>query len=138
MINLPVWAKVLWWSLLVATLLLILSRRLGDVFVGRGSALDALFIALLAALLLAPLFTEVSLLGVSLKQEVAELKRDVASVRNEVRSEFRATVSPQIYMNPPPDSVLPALEEKIRGMLSEILASATVKPTPELATSITD
>jgi hypothetical protein len=76
------------------------------------------------ALLLAPLFKEVSLLGITLKQEVDELKRFVSTQVADVRADLKNVVDVRINNTipaPPPDAQLPELETRIKRYLSEAL-----------------
>ncbi len=121
--KLPNWAKIAWWIALVLLLIIFIAIRFSDLAAGRGVGIDALAIVLLAALLLAPLFVEISMFGITLKQQIDDVKSEVASLRNDVKAavDFRAVVSPQINMYPgaPPDSLLPELEKRINAMLSQ-------------------
>src|SRR5258705_7897034 len=95
--------RIAYWLSLVGVLTWFLGQRAEDAIVGRATLADTLVFAVWIALLLAPLFTEVELLGVKLKQAVEEarkeIKSEIASLRNEVSTavSVRADVSPQFH-----------------------------------------
>jgi hypothetical protein len=64
------WFKILWWFLITVT------------------AVDVFFFAIWIALMLVPLFQEVSFLGVKFKQEVEGLKAFVATQVGDMRNEL--------------------------------------------------
>lgn len=101
-----------------------------------------------AALLLAPIFSEINLPGgIGLKQQIqqlrADVKADVASLRAEIttRLDVRNTFQPQIVLPvPAPDSQLPELEKRVRNAVAEALQEQHVDvplpPEPEIATDL--
>lgn len=128
--KLPNWLKISWWVVLTGLLTWFLYERSSALFAGQAVPADIVVFVIWVALLLAPLFNEVSLLGIKLKQEIDELKGQVASqisdVRNEIRNsvDARASVSQQFTIPmPAPDSQLPAIEAKIKQVISEALSS---------------
>jgi hypothetical protein len=124
----PNWLKTIWWALLVVLLSAFLKARLPELIDGKATAGDIAVFAILMALLLAPLFTEVALLGVTLKREIEELKSSVSAQLLEVRSDIRnavdikATVSPTFNIPPPPDAQLPAIEARVKEAVAAVLA----------------
>jgi hypothetical protein len=76
--KLPNWFKIVWWLLLTSGLTWVLYQRYPDLVAGHAAAADVFFFAVWIALLLAPLFQEVNLLGLKFKQEIDELKHFVA------------------------------------------------------------
>jgi hypothetical protein len=85
------------------------------------------------ALLLSPLFTEVALLGVTLKREIDELKDEVTSQIGEIKTEIRnavdvrTTVAPVFNIPPPPmDSELPRIIAEIKTAVSSALSDIHV------------
>lgn len=135
--QLPAWLKALWWLIVTATLTYFLHARLPDLLSGKAAAGDIAVFGVWMALLLAPLFSEVSLLGVTLKNEIEELKGTVATqlsdIRTEVRSavDIRTTFSPQFHMPAPvTDAQLPQLEERVKLAVESALASQGIKSAP--------
>ncbi|WP_051412954.1 hypothetical protein [Methylophilus sp. 5] len=127
--QLPNWAKILWWSILVGVLTYFLRERLPDLLTGKAAAADIAAFGVWMALLLAPLFNEVTLLGVTLKNQIEELKdhiaTQIADVRADVRNavDVRATVSPTFNLpGPPSDAQLPAIEAQVKAAVAAALA----------------
>lgn len=90
------------------------------------------------ALLLSPLFTEVELFGVTLKNEIEELKEDltaqIGDIRNDIRNavDVRATVSPVFNIpSPPKDSELPGMLAEIKSAISSASAERGAPPTTQ-------
>ena len=136
--KLPNWAKIAWWFVITAALTYFLRARLPDLLGGNASAADIAVFGVWMALLLAPLFSEVSLLGVTLKNEIQELKSTVATQLHEIRGEVRnavdvrATFSPQFHMPAPvADAQLPQLEERIKAAVTSALSAHGVKEEPK-------
>ena len=136
--KLPNWFKILWWLALTGSLTYFLFARLPDLLSGKAAVADIAVFGVWAALLLAPLFTEVSLLGVTLKNEIEELKEALSTQLNEMRTEVRSavevrtTVSPQFHMPAPvSDAQLPQLEERVKSAVSAALASHGLNAQPQ-------
>jgi hypothetical protein len=130
--KLPNWFKILWWALLTSGVSWLLYKRYPDLTAGHAAPVDIVFFVIWIALMLVPLFQEVSLLGLKFKQEVEGLKSFVAAqisdIRNEVKNAVDVTVSPQITIPPPtPDAKLPALEERIKAVVADALAAYGAK-----------
>jgi alkyl hydroperoxide reductase subunit AhpC len=62
--KLPNWFRILWWFLLTAGLTWVLYRRYPDLVAGHAAAVDVFVFAVWVALILVPLFHEVSFSGV--------------------------------------------------------------------------
>lgn len=123
--KIPNWMKIVWWGVLVGVLSYFLRERLPDLLSGKTAPADIAVFGVLMALLLAPLFSEVTLFGVTLKNEIEELKGQIAiqigEVRADIRSaiDVRATVSPTInFPMPPSDSRLPAIEQQVKAAVA--------------------
>jgi hypothetical protein len=124
--KLPNWFKVLWWILLLSVLTYFLYQRYSDLTAGNASYADILVFLVWVSLFLLPLFQEISLFGLTLRQEMESLKNDVQGTMNQLRAEIRNSidvrnqVSPNFTLYPPPpDSRLPEIEESIRKVLNE-------------------
>lgn len=127
--KIPNWAKLAWWAVLVCTLTYFLWARLPDLLSGEAAAADIAVFGVWMALLLSPLFTEVELFGVTLKNEIEELKENlttqIGDIRNDIRNavDVRATVSPIFNIpSPPKDSELPGMLEDIKSAISSAFA----------------
>jgi ABC-type transport system involved in multi-copper enzyme maturation permease subunit len=77
--QLPSWLRILWWLSLSLLLSAFLYSRHAALFAGTASLLDLVAFIVWIALLLAPLFSEVSFLGLTIKQQLNDLKQHVAS-----------------------------------------------------------
>jgi len=136
--KLPNWFRIAWWAALVLLVGELLFARRDDLLTGRAVPADVFIFLVLVALLLVPLFQEINLFGLKLKQEVAALKADVAGLRADIRNtvDLRTEISPTFNIpSPPPDEDLPALEERIGRVLKQVLTERGVPvsdfpPTP--------
>lgn len=106
-----------WWYLLVFVLLtVLLGGRWGHLQNGKAEPLDLILVAGFAALLFLPLVSEVTFAGVTLKQRVDDLKRELREQLVSLRSELvnlnvnQSSVS--VTNNPPVD---------LNGLKTEIL-----------------
>jgi len=133
--KLPNWFKITWWLLITGVITWLLYNRYPDLVAGKATGADMVAFVIWVALLLAPLFNEVSLLGITLKQEAEELRKFVAAqltdIRTEVRNavDVRTTFSPHITIPAPAtDSQLPELEARIKAAVSGAFASHGLKP----------
>jgi hypothetical protein len=128
--KLPNGVKIAWWLLLTGLLTVFLYHRYPDLAAGHATPADIVVFVIWIALLLAPIFSEVSLLGITLKQEIQELKgfvsAQVADIRSDVRNavDIRTTVSPHFYLPAPvADAALPGLKANIESAVAEALAA---------------
>ena len=124
--NLPNWFRILWWVLLSAGLIYLLSERFIAIQNGTATSVDAFLFLILVILLLLPLFSEFDFFGVKLKSHIHEMKMEVKEEVTELRKELinlgiSNQVNPNIYLNsPPPDSKLPELEKQYQEILNEL------------------
>ena len=135
--KLPNWFKVAWWLLLTGLLTTYLYRRYPELLLGDAVSADIVVFVIWIALLLAPLFNEVSLLGVTLRQQLDELKevvsKQITDVRNEVRSavDVRATISPHFNIPAPAtDAQLPEIERRIKSAVAEAFDAHGINAPP--------
>lgn len=124
--KLPDWAKWTWWILLVVGLAAFLAFRLPDLQAGRPTMFDGIVFAVLAGLLLLPFFSEISMLGVTLKQKVDEVKAEVAGLRTEIRVSNISSATINNYLTPPPDNELPRIAERLEAGVRAIEGRADI------------
>lgn len=132
----PNWFRIAWWVALLLGLSYMLSFRLGAIASGQAVPADVFIFLIWVALLLVPLFGELSFFGITLKQQVKELADQVAGLQNEIRNtvDVRTQINPVFQMPaPPPDSQLPLIEQRLRTVLQDVLRThgidqAQVKP----------
>lgn len=121
--------RVFWWISLLLGLTFLLSQRYTAFQKGETTILDALAFIIWIALLLVPLFQEISLFGVSLKGEIKELKQDLKADVDDLKTELKnsialnTNINPTIHLAsaPPPDSQLPELENQIKDALESFM-----------------
>jgi hypothetical protein len=131
-VRLPNWLRITWWLLLLVGLTLFVWQRYHVLAEGETTIIDVLAFIIWIALLLIPLFQEVSLFGVSLKGEIKELKEEVKSEVAGLRSEIKNSIDMRtnIYVpGPPSDTKLPELEEQIKRALKSVLEERGIQPT---------
>lgn len=139
--ELPNWFKVLWWLLLVLLFSFFLYQRYPELAAGKGTNADMVVLVTWITLLLAPLFKEVSIFGITLKQEIMKLRElfmtQVSQIRSDVRNavDVQTSFSPQIVM-PPTDAQLPELETRIKSAVSDALVSRGSKEIEEPAADL--
>jgi hypothetical protein len=128
--KLPNWLRITWWILLTTGLTIFLLWRLTALVIGAGTPFDMVAFVVWICLVLAPVFTEVELLGFRLKQEIASVKqhvdKQVESLRADIHNsvDVRSHFSPQItFTTPPADAQLPELEKHLLETLEETLRS---------------
>jgi len=128
--KLPLWIRILWWLILTGGLGAFLFSRLTSLTAGAGTPFDVAALILFAGLALAPVFSEVTLWGVSLKQHIDEAKREIKQDVDRLRSDVVASlhltsaVSQQIVVSaPPPDSHLSDLRVQIEDAIRAALAA---------------
>jgi hypothetical protein len=112
--RLPNWFKVVWWALLIALLTFFLLQRYPDLVEGRATPSDVFVFSVWAALVLVPLFQELNLFGIELKQEVRELRSELKFELMNLHSQIRSTAEADARINllPLPDAELSALEKR--------------------------
>jgi hypothetical protein len=84
--KIPSQLKAAWWLILVGVLTFFLSARLPDLLSGKAASADIAVFGVWMALLLAPLFSEVSLLGITLKREIEKFKEEIVNQLTDVRT----------------------------------------------------
>ncbi len=129
--KLPNWFRIAWWALLLSAATFLLIKRYDALAAGSSSPSDLLAMVIWLALALAPVFHEIKLPGIELKQQVRELKEEIAGLRSEIRNsvDVRTQINPTFQFPPaPPDALLPALETKLVRTLEGVLAKHGLHP----------
>ncbi|MFZ0333430.1 MAG: hypothetical protein WBD21_10340 [Candidatus Acidiferrales bacterium] len=123
----PNWFVVAWWVLLLILASTYVGFRHRALLGGQVTAVDTLVLAVALALLVFPLFKEMSIFGVSFKDRIDGLRNELVGLRTELHASV--DVKNQIFVPaPPPDSELPAIEERIERSLENALKSRGIKP----------
>lgn len=134
------WFRYSWWVLLVSILAFTLRERWEAIMTGTSQPLDVVLALILFGLLLGPLFPELTLFGVTLKQHTEETKKEL---QREIRSQFlelrlqlqsvttaSSRVVQEFYMGQPPsDAVLKELRGQIKAHLAELIEKGGI-PAP--------
>jgi hypothetical protein len=136
--RLPNWFKVVWWALLIALLTFFLLQRYPDLVEGRATPPDVFVFSVWAALVLVPLFQELNLFGIEVKQEVRELRSELKSELVNLRSQIRNTADAQARINlfPLPDAELPALEKRAQVAVKKTIQQHGSPHEPSLTSRI--
>jgi uncharacterized FlaG/YvyC family protein len=141
--KLPNWLKILWWVLLTVILSILLYKRYEAILTGAATPFDIFAFVIWAALLLVPLFQEVSFFGVTLKQEIEELKAhvkaEITGLKSEIQNsiDMRTNISPQFFLQPPNDAQIAQLEDQVQSILKENLNKHGLKEPVKEAKQIT-
>lgn len=136
--KLPNWFKILWWALLFAVLTFFLFQRYPDLVQGRATPADVFIFSVWAALVLVPLFQELSLFGIELKQELRALRFELKSELLNLRSEIRSTAEAQARVNlvPLTDAELPALEKRSQVAVKKTIQEYGLPHEPSFSSRI--
>jgi len=132
----PSWFKYMWWIIIFVASGYLLYQRYGDISTGKANSVDLFILVIWVALALVPLFQEISLPGISLKQQIEEIKKDVRQEFATIRATLSNAVDVRTQTNlyypvPPPDAQLPALEEKIKIAVVEAIEKYGLQPPGE-------
>lgn len=132
------WIKPRWkigWYLLVLALLTYLVISNWNTYInGTSNPFEIIIFLIWIAVLLAPLFREVSFFGVSLKNEIDSLKGEIINLKNEIHS----TQTVYVYPPPPQDSELPKIRSIVKSTLRQESKEVVEEPppTPEIPDEI--
>jgi hypothetical protein len=135
--KLPNWLKVIWWAILILITVWFLYSRMSQIIEGKSTPFDIFVFLIFVALMLVPIFSEVELFGIKLKQELEELKKVISikfgDLKNDIRNSQAQTIHNTIqgFGPPPPDEKLPELEREIERIVKSKLAEHGVKVSME-------
>jgi len=121
------WFKIPWWVFITSFSGYIFYLRWGQISTGNSAPVDVFIFLVFVALLLAPIFQEISFWGLKFKQEVEQLKEYISTQNSILKSDIQNTISNSVNTHvtvsgtPPPDNQLPRLEERIRETLRDYL-----------------
>ena len=125
--KLPNWFKIIWWIAITGFTAYLFYLRFPAISQNKSTSTDSFIFIVLVALLLVPIFQEVSLFGLKFKQAIDELKQNISMQLTDFKSDIQTTITNTSNVNltfpypPPPDDQLPDLEQRIRSAISEVL-----------------
>lgn len=126
----PNWFKISWWILLLLISGFILYKRSDAIFNGNAISIDVVIFLVFIALMLVPVFSEIDLLGIKLKQEIEDLKEyiniKVGDIKNELHSNHVQSIHIQGLGTPSPESKLPDIESKIKESITPELNNSNI------------
>ncbi|WP_010526990.1 hypothetical protein [Thermophagus xiamenensis] len=117
--KIPNWLKVVWWIILIGITTRTLLLRNEDIISGKSVPFDIFVFIIWVALMLAPLFQEINIFGIKLKQSIDELKSQINEVKNEISN--KNPFNPTINLTPTADNKIQELEDKYSKILDNIL-----------------
>jgi len=133
--------KVFWWFVLVTSIGYYLFGRWESLIDGKSSYFDVVVFVVWVGICLAPLFQEMDIFGVKLKQQVDDLKKDLnhqlLMMKTELKSSIEVssanqnTISVNTSAEPARDSEIPRLEAAINKILESKGVSANNHYLPE-------
>jgi len=119
--KLPNWLKIIWWLLLVGVFTYLIYQRYDFIMSGATTTTDIVIFLILTALLVVPLFQEVSIFGVSLKQKIDTLKEEFDKQIISLRSEIHNIQNVYVYpTTPPPDAEIPKIRKISETALGKV------------------
>lgn len=129
--------KTIWWGILVIVIGFYLWGRYPKLIEGSPSYFDVVVFVIWIGVCLAPIFQEMDLFGVKLKQQIDDLKKDFNHQLSLMKTELKSSIevsnanNNQIYFQsgavPPKDSEIPDLSEQIQRTLNQM----GITPAPE-------
>jgi hypothetical protein len=122
--------RAIWWFILIACLSFFIAQRATVFASGEAKPIDFSIFLVWIGVCLGPLFSEIHLPGIKLKQKLEETKKelskDIDSLRTEIRNsvEIRSHVSPNFWVGtgsqPPPDHKLGDVEKRLHSAIDRL------------------
>lgn len=129
--------RIVWWAALLLLIGSFLLHRRILLVTGKAQAIDLVLGIVWIALVLLPVFGEISIFGMSFREQMEGLKSELENLRLDVRNSVE--VRNQVFLpGPPPDSQLPKIEQSILADISEakkghaasLVDSRSIPPVP--------
>lgn len=135
--------KVVWWAILVLTLGAYLYLRQDQLVGGNPTYFDVVVFLVWMAVCLAPLFKEMKLFGLELKQDIEDMKKDISQQLALMKVELQSSIdisssnTSHVHINsgapiPPNDADIPDIKQQIAETLKEFGIGVGKVGTPEL------
>lgn len=124
--KLPTWFRITWWALITGLAGWLFRSRLPAISQGQSTPVDVFVFLVFVALLLVPIFQEVSFFGLKFKQAIEELQKDISTGLAVLKADIQTSISNTSNVtvtlpSAPPDEQLPNLEGRIKSAVSETL-----------------
>lgn len=130
--------KIVWWLILVIVIGLFLFGRYDELIKGNSSYFDTIVFLVWIGVCLAPIFKELNIFGVKLKQDINDLKKDINHQLSILKTEIKSSIevssanNNQIYVNASPeplnDSEIPDITAQLREALNKMGISTEKEP----------
>jgi len=121
--------KTAWWGILVVVIGFYLFERFEQLIEGKPSYLDALVFVVWVGVCLAPIFQEMDIFGLKLKQQVEDLKKDMSYQLSILKTEIKSSIDISsanqnhisVNANPEPakDSDIPHIQKEVDRILKQ-------------------
>lgn len=122
--------QLAWWFILVVVVGFFLFGRYDELVTGKHSYFDSLVFIIWIGICLAPIFKEMNLFGIKLKQDISDLKKDMNHQLSILKTEIKSSIevssanNNQIYVNtnqePPKDSEIPDLSALVQEVVNKL------------------
>jgi hypothetical protein len=121
--------KTAWWGILVVVIGFYLFERFDQLVAGKPSYLDALVFLVWVGVCLAPIFQEMDIFGLKLKQQVEDLKKEMnyqlSILKTEIKSSIDISSANQNHISvnaaaePAKDSDIPHIQQEVNRILKQ-------------------
>jgi hypothetical protein len=113
--KIPNWFKIFWWILVTALTGYIFYHRWDYISSGKSAPVDVFISLVLLALLLAPIFQDISLFGMKIKQEVEKLKEYMSVRLATFKADIQTTISSSITTHVTVSTAPPRMKNLLRS-----------------------
>ena len=122
--------KIVWWAILVIALGAYLYLRQDDLIGGNPTYFDVVVFLVWISVCLAPIFKDIKLFGLELKQDIEQLKKDISHQLSLMKIELQSSIdvsssnTSHVHINsgtpiPASDAEIPDIKQQIAETLRE-------------------
>jgi hypothetical protein len=122
--------KTVWWAILVIALGAYLYLRQNDLIGGNPTYFDVIVFLVWISVCLAPIFKDIKLFGLELKQDIEQLKKDISHQLSLMKVELQSSIdvsssnTSHVHINsgtpiPASDAEIPDIKQQIAETLKE-------------------
>ena len=117
--KIPNWFKILWWILLLLLTSILIAIRFGLLVIEKISPFDFTLIIFWIILMLSPLFNDIEIFGVKLKQDIRKLKSEIDLKFVELKSDIKMSQNQNFTANfgfekPPSDNEIDKITRSLK------------------------